>query len=78
MQSEQLFPHSWELQKVLLNDFYGYGKAEISVVFASMFRDYIMEQIKDNPESEESYKQLQTTVMRILSDAKQHCKLTLE
>jgi len=78
MSSEQLFPTTWETQKVLLNDFYGFGKAEIVVVFISMLNDYIEEQEKVAPEFVEKHQVVFDKVKEILSDAKKHCKLTLE
>jgi hypothetical protein len=43
MTNDQLFPTSWETQKVLLKDFYGFGKTELAVVFSSRLKQY-----KDN------------------------------
>jgi len=78
MSNDQLFPTDWETQKVLLNDFYGFGKAEITVVFISMLNDYIKEQEESNPEFTEKHQVVFDKVKEILSDAKKHCRLTLE
>lgn len=78
MSNSQLFPTNWETQKVLLNDFYGFGKAEVVVVFISMLNNYIEEQEKVAPDFVEKHQVVFDKVKEILSDAKKYCKLTLE
>ena len=75
MPNEQLFPTTWETQKTLLNDFYNFGKAEVTVVFFSMWLDYHKSL---PPEVAEKYTEIFTKVKEILGEAKAHCKLTLE
>jgi hypothetical protein len=41
MTNDQLFPTSWETQKVLLNDFYRFGKVRnLLIVFRSRLKQY--------------------------------------
>lgn len=72
---EQLHPTDWETQKVLLKDFYGYGKSELAVVFSSMLREYR----ESLPEDVfERHEEVFDKVKEILSAAKKECSITVE
>jgi hypothetical protein len=75
MTNDQLFPTSWETQKVLLKDFYGFGKTELAVVFSSRLKQY-----KDNLSEDVYIEQadILDKIKEILNDSKKECSVHID
>ena len=75
MLSNILFPTNWETQKVLLNDYYNFGKSEALIVFKSLLNDYVAEM---GPHFIENNSHILDKIKEILSETRKQCSITVE
>ena len=75
MTNDQLFPTNWETQKVLLNDYYNFGKSETLIVFRSLLNDYVAEM---GPHLTENNSHILGKIKEILSQTRKECSIHID
>ena len=75
MTNDQLFPTNWETQKVLLNDYYNFGKSETLIVFRSLLNNYVAEM---GPHFTENNSHILGKIKEILSQTRKECSIHID